>query len=253
MKKLYSILIIILIYVLVILLINEYGNDDILSVFLSLGLMIPIIFLINDRYKQKTQIAKLKEESLQAELSLLKSQINPHFFFNTLNNLYGLAIEKSELTTEVIAKLSDMMRFTIYEGRRESVFIKDEIEYLNNFIQIHIMRYKNKVDLKFETEIENQNQRIPPLLFINLLENAFKHGASSVIENAYIHMKLICNSKRLEFYIENNYEVQTRTKKKGIGISNLKRRLELLFPNKHQFTNSSNDMIYKTTVRISLL
>ena len=253
MKKLYIIISIILLYVFIILLINKYANKDILSVFLSLGLMIPIIFLINDRYKQQNQISKLKEESLQAELSLLKSQINPHFFFNTLNNLYGLAVDKSDQTIEIITKLSEMMRFTIYEGRRESVSIKDEIDYLNNFIEIHSMRYKEKVDIIFEKDIENEKQKIPPLLFINLLENAFKHGASSLVKNAYIHIKFKANSKNLSFYIENNFEKQNKLHKKGIGIINLKRRLELLFPKKHDFQAESSEGKYKTNVNISLL
>lgn len=222
--------------------------------FLSLSLMIPILYLIHDRYTQKALILSLQEESLKSELNLLKSQINPHFFFNTLNNLYGLAVEKSDKTEHVIYKLSEMMRFTIYDGRKESVTVNDEINYLKNFIELHTIRYKQHVQISFETNIESMEQRIPPLLFINLLENAFKHGVESLTENAYIKLNLSTSKTSILFEIENNYEPKTSTKKhSGIGIENLKRRLELLFPKKHTFTKDTSEHCFKTKIEISLV
>ncbi len=228
-------------------------NAQLILVVLSVSLMIPIIYLINDRYKQKQKIASLNEATLKSELNLLKSQINPHFFFNTLNNLYGLAVQKSDLTKDVIFKLSEMMRFTIYDGRKDSVSVKDEISYLHNFIELHQIRYKEQVNIKFEKNIENQDQKIPPLLFINLLENAFKHGLETKTGNGYIYIKFTTTKTRIEFEIENNYE-ETGTPKKpgGIGLENLKRRLELLFPGKHSFTTRKTEDVFKSSVIIEL-
>ena len=219
--------------------------------------MLPIFYLAHDRNKQKQHIAHLQQETLKSELNLLKSQINPHFFFNTLNNLYGLAVEKSDLTEQVIYKLSEMMHFTIYDGRKNTVSVADEVQYLQNFIELHQIRYEHEVDIQFEQAIEDKEQRIPPLLFINLLENAFKHGVETQSEGEFIHCKLTTNKQQIVFEIENNFdpEVHKRMKAKkggGIGIENLTRRLELLFPKNHDFTRKSSDNTYQSRVRIDL-
>jgi LytS/YehU family sensor histidine kinase len=254
MASIFKAVLFILIYLTVVILIFMSDNSELLLVVLSLSLMIPVIYLLNAKYKQGQEIIQLNEESLKSELSLLKSQINPHFFFNTLNNLYGLAVEKSEKTQDVIYKLSEMMRFTIYDGRKDSVSVKDEIRYLENFIELHKIRYQDRIDIQFEQDIENQKQRIPPLLFINLLENAFKHGADTKPDNPYIHFSLSTKKNEILFAIENNFEAQESVgKKAGIGIENLKRRLELLFPKKHHFLVEKAAEIYKTSVRIELV
>ncbi|OKY25377.1 sensor histidine kinase [Thalassotalea sp. PP2-459] len=226
--------------------------------FLTFSLMIPLVYLLHDRNKQRQHIAHLHEETLKSELNLLKSQINPHFFFNTLNNLYGLATEKSELTQEVIYKLSQMMRFTIYEGRKNTVTLADEVDYLENFIELNIIRYKHKIDIKFEQKIEDKQQRIPPLLFINLLENAFKHGVDSQLESQYIHFSLTTTKTTIMFNIENNFDKITCDKNKairrsgGLGTENLSRRLALLFPNKHSYTRYIEGNQYIANVTINL-
>jgi len=234
------------------------NQADLLIVLFTISLMIPIIFLIRDRFKQQQIIDNLHQESLTAELNLLKSQINPHFFFNTLNNLYGLAVDKSDLTQEVIYKLSQMMRFTIYDGRKDSVSVTDEINYLNNFIELNQIRHRNAVDITFTQNIENDQQRIPPLLFINLLENAFKHGVDTQTANHFIYFTLSTSKTALSFELSNNFDeaVLANNKAKrgvgGVGIESLKRRLALLYPNKHQFTINADNNIYHTKVMIDL-
>jgi len=245
-------------YALVLYLIHQMDNSDLLLMFLTFSLMIPLVYLLNDRYKQQQHIAHLHEETLKSELNLLKSQINPHFFFNTLNNLYGLAVEKSEHTQEVIYKLSQMMRFTIYEGRKNTVSINDEIEYLENFIELNVIRYKNKLDINFEKIIEDKQQRIPPLLFINLLENAFKHGVDSQLEDQYIYFSLTTSKSKIVFSIENNFDKNVLEKNKikrlsgGLGTENLARRLALLFPDKHQYESTIQDNRFLANVTIDL-
>ncbi|WP_085299076.1 sensor histidine kinase [Cognaticolwellia mytili] len=258
MKSSLKTILFISVYSLVLYAIYQMANRDILLMFLTFSLMIPLVYLLNDRYKQQQHIAHLHEETLKSELNLLKSQINPHFFFNTLNNLYGLAAEKSEHTQEVIYKLSQMMRFTIYEGRKNTVTITDEVEYLENFIELNVIRYKNKLDINFEKNIEDSQQRIPPLLFINLLENAFKHGVDSQLEHQYILFSLQTSKTKITFTIENNFDKSVHDKNKakrafgGLGTENLSRRLTLLFPKKHQYTRLIEDNRYIAKVMIDL-
>jgi len=176
-------------------------------------------------------ITKLKNEKTKAELMFLKSQVSPHFFFNMLNNLYGLVAKDPQKAQELILKLSDMMRYSIYEGEKESVTIEEEIIFLKNYIELHKMRYHKEINVDFDSDID-ENLKIVPLLFIILLENAFKHGIENLRENAYIKMSLVSSKKEICFAIENNYEKTDN--KEGIGLKNLKRRLELIYPNQHE-------------------
>ena len=194
---------------------------------------------------------KLKNEQTQAELLHLRSQLNPHFFFNTLNNLYALTIKNSKLAPEVILKLSEMMRYTIYEGEKRNVTIKDEITYLENFIELHKIRYKKSVLIEFNHTID-KSLTITPLLFINLLENAFKHGVDTLREDAFIKMNLSNKENIIYFSIENNFNEKPKNQKIGIGQTNLKRRLSLLYPKKHTLEFAQQKNIYKVALKISI-
>ncbi|MCS4164813.1 sensor histidine kinase [Sphingobacterium sp. BIGb0116] len=200
--------------------------------------------------KQIVSIIKLKNEKMKAELMLLKSQVSPHFFFNTLNNLYGLVVKDAQKAQELILKLSDMMRYSIYEGEKEKVQIQEEIEFLENYIELHKMRYHKLINVDFHYNID-ENRTVTPLLFIILLENAFKHGVENLIENAYIKMNLITSQKEICFVIENSFE--KRDRESGIGLKNLKRRLELIYPDQHELTFSVNENIYKVTLVLKQL
>jgi len=212
--------------------------------FIPIPILIAVWF-----FEQWRWIQNLKAEKSQAELSLLRTQINPHFYFNTLNNLYALTIKNSKQAPEVILKLSDMMRYTIYEGEKELVKLNDEIEYLNNYIELHKIRYKKSVNIVFTQDIDTSLQ-VAPLLFIILLENAFKHGVESLAENAYIHMNLKENKEHIYFEIENNFDPKEVSKSNGIGLKNLKRRLSLLYPKKHNLVIDKTANTYKTTLKI---
>jgi sensor histidine kinase YesM len=200
-------------------------------------------------YQQWKWLKTLEAKKSKAELSLLKSQINPHFFFNTLNNLYGLIIEKSDDAPNVVLKLSDIMRYTIYMGKEDLVPLKDEIEYLKNYIELHKIRYQKTVDIVFNHS-QDDGCQIAPLLFIIPLENAFKHGVESLTEDAFIHINMRIENDIIHFDIENNFEEQEANATAGIGIDNLKQRLKLLYPNKHQIQIEIKDDIYKLTLKI---
>lgn len=195
-------------------------------------------------------IQMLKDKKTKAELSLLKNQINPHFFFNTLNNLYSLIKKDADAAQDYVLKLSDLMRFTIYDGGKESVLLKDEITYLINFIDLQTARYHKDIDVNFEKTVKNTNSEIAPLLLIILLENAFKHGVEKATENAFVQIRLIEDDNKLHFTIKNNYEVEEASKNIGIGLKNLKDRLNLLYPNKHQLFHNIEDKVYSTTLEI---
>ncbi|OUR91899.1 hypothetical protein A9Q87_08850 [Flavobacteriales bacterium 34_180_T64] len=212
-------------------------------------LPIPILFIVWI-FEQWKWLQNLKAEKTKTELSLLRTQINPHFFFNTLNNLYALTVKNSKQAPDVILKLSDMMRYTIYEGEKETVKLSDEIDYLNNYIELHKIRYKKSVEITFNHAID-LNTRIAPLLFIILLENAFKHGIETLTENAFIHINLFEDTDFIHFYIENNFDPNEVNESKGIGLQNLKRRLSLLYNLKHEFIVSQTNNIYKTTLKVA--
>jgi len=213
-------------------------------------LLLPFfIVLFLSAYQQWRRFNDLKIEKGKAELELLKSQINPHFLFNTLNNLYGLIVEKSDEAPEVVLKLSDMLRYTIYEGKEEFVFLKNEIVYLENYIALHKIRYQKNVDIFFNHKTE-KDLKIAPLLFIILLENAFKHGVEQLTKDAYIHIDLKSNGDIVTFQIANNFEQEKKHSNKGIGLDNLNQRLLLLYPKKHSLKIVKEKAVYKTTLKI---
>tara|TARA_R110000868_G_scaffold304437_14_gene565182 strand:+ start:25478 stop:26191 length:714 start_codon:yes stop_codon:yes gene_type:complete len=197
-------------------------------------------------------VMQLKHEKAKTELLHLKSQVNPHFFFNTLNNLYALVGKDSDKAREMILKLSDMMRYSIYEGQKDWVILEQEVEYLQNYIELHKMRYHKEIDISFILDIQEEGYQIMPLLFIILLENAFKHGVEKLKEGAYIKLNMIANQQILNFSIENNYDTEA-SEEQGIGLKNLKRRLELMYPKKHFLSTSNADGIYKVHLSIKFL
>ncbi|WP_338813493.1 histidine kinase [Bernardetia sp. Wsw4-3y2] len=225
-------------------------------------LPIPVFFLIWI-YEQWKWLQNLKAQKMAAELALLKTQINPHFFFNTLNNLYSLTVQNSEKAPTMILQLSDMMRYTIYEGQKQTVSLFDEIEYLKNYIELQKIRYQKSVEINFSVgqNINIETTQIAPLLFIILLENAFKHGVETLRENAFLTIQLDLiqnkNQQELTFWIENNFDSEENNQKEkkteqGIGLQNLKRRLELLYPQKYSLEIEKKETIYSAKLKIQI-
>ncbi|CAM1343357.1 sensor histidine kinase [Tenacibaculum amylolyticum] len=228
---------------------DTFGKKEGFVEFVALYFILVFITVAYWIFKQIKSIIKLKNEKTKTELLHLKSQVNPHFFFNTLNNLYGL-MEKDSKERDMVLKLSDMMRYSIYEGEKDWVSLEDEIKYINNYIELQDIRYHKKSDVQFNHKVENPQARIMPLLFIILVENAFKHGLENLDKNAYIHINLIESEHEVSFMIQNNFEVQESLNTIGIGLKNLKRRLELVYPKKYSLFFDVTDNIY--TVKLSL-
>ncbi len=203
-------------------------------------------------FNQVKLILNLKKEKKQTELMHLKSQVNPHFFFNTLNNLYGLVGQDVDKAQQLILKLSDMMRYSIYEGQNDFVTLGEEIEYLNNYVELHKMRYHKTIDVQFNTTVEDSEVQIMPLLFIILLENAFKHGVENLRKGAFVAIQLNATQHQIDFEIENNFDPVEQHEQHGIGLNNLKRRLELAYDKKHQLITSSSSNIFKAKLSLQL-
>lgn len=198
---------------------------------------------------------QLRNERTNTELMLLKSQINPHFFFNTLNNLYGLAREKSDQTPDVILRLSDMMRYTIYQGQRDSVSVQEEMAYLKNFIELQQLRFQKEVQVIWIVDVQ-KNVPLPPLLFINLLENAYKHGVEKLVDNAYVKIDLYADHTQLIFSVVNNFdpeETSSLTQGGGIGLANLRKRLALHYPDRHLLQITQTDQCYSAKLTLTLV
>lgn len=207
-------------------------------------LILGIIWLI----RQIVSILNLKNEIRKAELLHLKNQVNPHFFFNMLNNLYGLVGKDTKKAQELILNLSDMMRYSIYEGEKDSVDLREEVDYMQKYIDLHKMRYHKTIDVQFDHQLEGQHE-VMPLLFLILLENAFKHGVETLRENAYVRANLTARNDEIHFEIENNFNPEIQ-RKAGLGLKNLKRRLELAYPKRHNLYLSNTLNSFKAQLTL---
>jgi len=229
---------------------KAFGPDGGFFAFFAMIMTLPVI-ISNQWFSQSNQIVNLEKEKTDTELNLLKQQINPHFFFNTLNNLYALSITKDEQTPEMIMQLSELMRYVIYKGKEEKVGLTEEVKYIEDYIQLEQVRLHKKLDFSFRQMISDENIEIPPLLFITFVENAFKHGIHPAEGDCYLHLTLKATKDGIEFVCENSVE-EINAKPSGIGLENLRRRLELRFPNQHEMTAQQIENSFIATMKISL-
>jgi two-component system LytT family sensor kinase len=179
----------------------------------------------------KLSAQQLRLEKREAELHYLRAQTNPHFLFNTLNNIYVLARDKSDLAPESILRLSGMLRFMLYETAGDYIAIADEVRIIGEYLELEKLRYDHSLRLNFNHDIEDMKQAVPPLLLIPLVENAFKHGVSETMENPYADIHLSVNRRQLSFIVKNSSEVsdEKAVVTENIGLSNLRRQLELQY------------------------
>jgi two-component system LytT family sensor kinase len=209
--------------------------------------------LFYDNFKLRQTAQKLRIEMQEAELNYLRSQTNPHFLFNTLNNIYSLARDKSDLVPESILRLSKMLRFTLYETGGQFIRIEQEFEIINDYIALEKLRYDDSLSVNFKHEIEDMKQSIPPLLLIPLVENAFKHGVSETRNNPFVDIQLSVNKQQLTFVVKNSTENKPGEKniKENIGLSNLRRQLELLYTD-YNLDIQYDEKIFTAALNINL-
>jgi LytS/YehU family sensor histidine kinase len=177
-----------------------------------------------------------RQQDKEAELQLLKGQLNPHFLFNTLNNLYGLSVIKSDKLPNLMLKLSDLLRYSLYETKETYVNLESEIKYLENYISLEKIRLEDKTEITFKKEGDFYNKKIAPMLLIVFVENAFKH-LDLTNKNSEVIVEINIKDNQLKFSCKNTFDVNTNQNlekgKSGIGLQNAKKRLDLIYPNKH--------------------
>jgi len=236
----------------IIIMIEVYGDSD--ALIIVAFVYFPVLFFLITRwiFKQTKSILTLKNEKAKTELMHLKSQVNPHFFFNMLNNLYGWVDKDPVKAKELIITLSEMMRYSIYEGEKNTVTLDEEAAYMQKYIELHRMRYHKEIDIEFTIDIAADSVQVMPLLFIILLENAFKHGVENLREHAFVHVKMTATNKHVSFEIKNNFDHKETPNTPGIGIQNLKRRLELVYPKKHSLVLDSDTENGVYTAKLTL-
>lgn len=209
-----------------------------------------LIRLAIDWYDAQRLRTELLTQNQASELALLRSQVNPHFLFNTLNNIYSLVYKKSDEAPEAVMKLSAIMRYMLYEANADKVMLHQEVEYLNSFIELQKLRLKNNDFVKFTIEGDIGFKRIAPMLLVPFVENAFKHGNRNV-EGKGIKIRLKAMEDETLFEVENHikpYKDDENIQSSGIGLQNVKRRLNLLYPDAHSLNISEIDGIYKVTL-----
>jgi len=238
---------------------------DIFSLIVGLYFIIMIAVAINQiklAFRMQKQNADLEHKKLsaelklkEAELKLLKAQIHPHFLFNTLNNLYGLALEKSDLTPDLVLRLSDLLDYMLYQCSQPKVSLKTELGHLHNYIQIEQIRYGKGLKLQINQKGESDSLQIAPMLLLPFVENAFKHGISKQVRDPFVRISIDIQDDYLKFSIENSKSNGVNTEDhytKGIGLRNVKKRLELLYQDKYKLDIISENTSFMINFGISL-
>ncbi|WP_408671796.1 sensor histidine kinase [Lutibacter sp.] len=219
-------------------------------IFLLFGISLSIKLSI-EWYKNEKIKNLIKTQKINAELSFLKSQLNPHFLFNTLNSIYSLANKKSEATTEAIITLSELMRYMIYETDKEFVSLQKEIDYIKSYISLQNLRLKDSSGVKFNV-YGNLNQKIEPLLLISFIENAFKYG-TDYTGKTNITIKIIVEESNLTLRVDNYISLKEKNNpNSGFGIQNIESRLNLLYPNSHTLKIEELENLYKVELLLKL-
>ncbi|MCA6381755.1 MAG: histidine kinase [Cytophagales bacterium] len=196
---------------------------------------------------------ELAAKQFQAELQLLRAQINPHFLFNTLNNLYSLTLEKSDFAPATVVKLSELMRYMLETSRHEDSALHAEINFIRNYLTLEKLRLNSRATIDFEVVGEPQQKTIASLLFIPFIENAFKHGINATVGDAFLYSQLRIEENELYFLIENNISTKLVEENSGTGLENVRRRLHLLYPDRHQLTIENMGTKFVVNLQLSLL
>lgn len=223
--------------------------------FLFWTFLFTLSWYTNNYFTQEKNIEDIKKKQTETELIFLKSQINPHFLFNNLNNLYGLAILKSDLTADAILKLSSLLRYLLYESNSDLISFEEEKEVMQAYIDLELLRFPQNSDFNFYIYAD-KNYNIPPLLWLSVLENLFKHGGRIISEKQYIDFKFIIENDRIHIFSKNYHKPplkkDTSEKVGGIGLVNLQKRLDLLYHNKYTYTKSIENNFYIINIDIQL-
>ena len=210
------------------------------------------VWIMLEQIRTKEKLTEIKKEQINTNLKFLKAQINPHFLFNVLNNINFLIASKPQKASETLVKLSDLLRYQLYDTDMEQVAIENEIKHIRSYIELEKIRIGDKLDLDLNINYTNDNISIEPFLLLPLIDNAFKHSTS--LEKRFVSLNLTISDKIIELKTINSFtEVNNINKDKGIGLINLKQRLNLLYPQKYSLNNRVDGDKYVTHLKIFLI
>lgn len=235
----------------------DHSSIDIF--FLVVGMYFIIFIAVGIRllklwYEKQNTLQIVAKEKLEAELKLLKSQIHPHFLFNTLNNIYALAMKKSDMAPEMILKLSEILDYLLYECDVEKVPLQKEIDLINNYISLEKIRYSDRLDMTINLSGVTNNTFISPLILLPFVENSFKHGVAKKRKDAWIKLDLAVKNNVLKFIISNNKVLESeKSVGGGIGLYNVKKRLEADYHNKYNLDIKDENETYTIHLNIELV
>ncbi len=228
-----------------------------LLTYISFGVVFYAIYSVKNNYKKQVAFEVLSKEKQQAELMALKAQINPHFLFNTLNTIYANALRKDDNTPELLLKLSDSFRYVLHKSQHDLVTLREEIQHIRDYIHLQEERLSNKVVVQFSSDLDQEELEIAPLLLIGFIENAFKYASVLKGSNHIIKIHIELNTNNLLFTCENPYakianNIDETWKKSGVGIESTQKRLQLLYPEKHELQIQTENNQYKVLLKIEL-
>ncbi|HKO81797.1 MAG TPA: histidine kinase, partial [Chitinophagaceae bacterium] len=212
------------------------------------------IKLLKNWYVKRKEINQVAREKINIELELLKSQVHPHFLFNTLNNIYSYTQDTSPTASKLITRLSDLLRFVLYEGSRPLVPLDKELKMIQDYIALEKIRYGNKLDLNIRLPEKTNNLYIAPLLLLPLIENCFKHGTSNMLEQPWISLHITLDNTQMQMKLLNG-KMNTPEERKyntGIGIQNVKKRLDLVYAGKSSLTITNEEEVFIVNLKIEL-
>nr|WP_293294533.1 histidine kinase [Allomuricauda sp.] len=195
---------------------------------------------------------QVENENVSSELQFLKTQLNPHFLFNSLNAIYSLSVKNSKNTSEAIISLSELMRYMIYEADKEMVQIHKELNYIKNYVQLQRLRLSDSANVTLKISGEDKGIEIPPLLFISFIENAFKYG-TDFKGSTYVAINFVLDNEFIYFTVENRIGPHREpNKNSGVGLQNIKNRLKLLYPKSHELNISDDGQTFKVYLVLNL-
>lgn len=218
----------------------------------AITLMLRLLLQWYEREREKTELLRLSTET---ELKFLKAQINPHFLFNCLNSIYALTLKKSDDAPQIVLKLSDMLRYILYEAGNEKVTVDKEINYLRNYLELEQIRLGNRGEIIFEHTTDSEDYLIEPMLLMPFVENSFKHGLNMKATDGWVKILLQISNGKLHFSISNNKGAKnyvTGNEVGGIGIENVKKRLEMLYKGSHELQVVDGDNVYEVTLNLEI-
>ncbi|HMH21198.1 MAG TPA: histidine kinase [Puia sp.] len=221
---------------------------------ITIGGLATSIKLMKHWYVKQQRILQLQKENMEAQLQVLKAQVHPHFLFNTLNNIYSYTQNTSAVASQLVMGLSDMLRYMLYEGSQPLVPLSKELKMIEEYIGLEKIRYGNKLELHIDMPAYTHDLNIAPLMLLPFAENCFKHGTSNILENPWLNLQITLKDNMMAMKLLNGKPPQAdgSNRKPGIGIGNVRKRLELIYPGKHLLTITNDPDVFIVSLKVEL-